>query len=801
MKLIWLTILTLFFANISFAQEVVVKNISTEEVLESVAIFNQRMDRSTITDLDGVASLKNFSESDTLYFQHPSYDRLAVPYAQAVAQGTIHLERKNILIPEFVITASKHLENKREVPYLIDVISPQSIEYTPIQNSADLLASSGNVFVQKSQAGGGSPVLRGFEANRVLLVIDGVRMNNAIYRSGHLQNSLTIDNAVLERVEVIYGPSSVIYGSDALGGVIHYITKSPEFGDSLQSFNFSGQAYFQGASASKSTKSHLDLNFGFKKVAFLTSLTYSNYGDILIGYRRNPFYGDWGKQIDYVERINGEDVLVENPNPNRLKGTGFEQFDMLQKIKYQANQHLNFDFNFQFSTSSNINRQDQLNNRDNGIPEFSAWYYGPQERVLALTKLSHDKPNNFYNSMEATLAFQNIEESRYTREYRIDTLYQQVEGVQIGSLNLDLFKELSPRNSISYGIELNSNRISSIAHKTNIIDNYTDIDITRYPDNGTTTMASGAYVSYKSRLHPKLLSSIGLRFQHYILNASYGEFYSDLPDVFRDIKIENQAITSSLSFIFNQTRSFNWNLIFSTGFRSPNLDDLAKIRLTSGKLTLPNEQLVPEYTYNGEIGLSKTFDGYIRINGNYFFTYLTNAITREEFFFEDGSDTILFQGRYRKTYQNTNSTEAYIHGLSLNLVSDFNTDISFKSTLNYTFGKNLTDQKPMAHIPPIYGRTEFSYEIRRFVFEAYFIYAGWKHIDDMVDTGEDKEDEATIHGFPGWYTLNMNSIFNINKHIIFQLAIENLTDNYYKPFASGVPAPGINIVSTLRVKF
>ena len=210
---------------------------------------------------------------------------------------------------------------------------------------------------------------------------------------------------------------------------------------------------------------------------------------------------------------------------------------------------------------------------------------------------------------------------------------------------------------------------------------------------------------------------------------------------------------------------------------------------------------MPEYTYNAELGISKTFDGYIQLNGNYFFTYLTNAITRVPYTFEDGSDSIFFQGSYRTTFQNTNSAEALLHGFSLNLVSDLNSNVSFKSTLNYTYGKNITENGPLAHIPPIFGRTDFNYTLRSFIFEIYFVYAGWKYIEDMVTTGEDKEDEATIHGFPGWYTINLNTIYTITNSLTFQLAIENLTDNYYKQFASGVPAPGINFVGTLRYAF
>jgi hemoglobin/transferrin/lactoferrin receptor protein len=774
----------------------------TGEPVESVAIFNQNKINSTLSDERGVADISNFVSSDTLFFQHPAYERYAMPYTSIVANNLILLVRKNILIEEFVITASKHREKKRDVPYKVDVLTSQKLAFIPSQNSADLLGETGNVFVQKSQAGGGSPVIRGFEANKVLLVVDGVRMNNAIYRSGHLQNALTIDNAVLERVEIIYGPSSVIYGSDALGGVIHYITKTPELNDSIYGLKLNGSAYVQGASASMSNKSHIDLNFGFKKLAFLSSFTSSNFGDIKMGTRRSPFLEDWGKYPTYVKRINGKDTIVANSNSNVVPFSGYQQIDLMQKLRYKINRDVALSLNFQYSTSTDINRQDQLNNvLDDGSPEFSEWYYGPQDRMLASVKSTIYTANNFFNTMEVTLAYQDISESRITRAYQSDTLFNQQEGVKIGSGNFDFYKELNSRSNVSYGFDVNYNRVSSDAFKQNISTDISLPDITRYPDEGTNTLATGAYVSYKVQLMPKAITSVGLRYQQYALNAMYGDYYNDLPTVFRDVDLATQAITSSLSFIVNQTRSFTWNAVLSTGFRSPNLDDLSKIRLTSGKLTLPNSELVPEYSYNAEIGVSKVFDGYIQLNANYFVTYLTNAITRESYTFDDGSDSIYFQGSYRTTYQNKNTSEALLHGFSVNMNSDLNSNVRFRSTLNYTYGHNITDNTPLASIPPIFGRTDFSYELEKFTAEIYFLYAGWKKIEDMVTTGEDKEDEATEYGFPGWYTINFNSSYTINNYLLFQFAVENLTNNFYKPFASGVPGPGINFVATLRVEF
>ena len=129
---------------------------------------------------------------------------------------------------EIVVSASRFEEKRANVPQQMMMIKQKDIKFLSQPTSAELLQSSGQVLVQKSQLGGGSPILRGFEANKVLLVVDGIRMNNAIYRGGHLQNIISIDNSMLEKVEVIYGPGSVVYGSDALGGVIHFHTLKPQ---------------------------------------------------------------------------------------------------------------------------------------------------------------------------------------------------------------------------------------------------------------------------------------------------------------------------------------------------------------------------------------------------------------------------------------------------------------------------------------------------------------------------------------------------------------------------------------------
>ncbi|MEO7393755.1 MAG: TonB-dependent receptor plug domain-containing protein, partial [Chitinophagaceae bacterium] len=165
-------------------------------------------------------------------------------------------EEKNL--DEAVVYSNKFVEKKKNLAQKIDIISAKTIAKYNAQNTGDLLMNSGNVFVQKSQQGGSSPVLRGFEASRVLLIVDGVRLNNAIYRAGHLQNAITVDQNMLERIEVLYGPASTIYGSDALGGVIHFRTKSPILASGNNKIATNGNGFIRYSSANHEKTGHAD---------------------------------------------------------------------------------------------------------------------------------------------------------------------------------------------------------------------------------------------------------------------------------------------------------------------------------------------------------------------------------------------------------------------------------------------------------------------------------------------------------------------------------------------------------------
>jgi len=772
-----------------FSQEIKIINQKSGTPVENVALYNPSRTASSLSDKNGKADISIFSGRDSIFFQHPSYEPLATTKSELLRKPqTIQLNERSILMDEFVISAYKKKEKKEELPFMIDVLEPEMIEQSSYQTAADILQETGNVFIQKSQGGGGSPVIRGFEANKILLVIDGVRMNNAIYRSGHLQNSITIDNNILDRVEVLFGPSSIMYGSDALGGVIHYYTRSPEFSA------FRLNTYAQYASANKAETIHADLNIGKNKIANLLSITFHNFGDIRAGKNRKDSYGEWGLTNHYVDRVDGNDSTAENPDPDTQLNTGYGQLDILNKLRVKPSENLELVLNTQYSTSSDIHRYDQLNDYSGNDLKYAEWYYGPQNRFLGSFVTRYSKKNRLFSEMIATTAFQKIDEDRISRKFRNDERMHQEEDVFVYQVNLDFYKLFRPDHRLHYGFDYNHNDVLSDAYYINTGNGIKSSAQTRYPGDGSHTNTFSAYGNYKWNVGTKIILNGGLRYCYQLMNSTF----SDPWLTFSEVKINNGAVTGSASMVYHPSETWQLNAIASTGFRNPNVDDYGKVRAKNQYVMIPNDGVKPEYTYNLELGISKTFPGWFNLNAVAYNTWLTNAIVRQAFSL-NGSDSLEYDGVMYAIVANTNSDRAIIRGVSLTLLSDMQTALSFRSTLNLTQGKDISNDVPLAHIPPVYGRTSVSYNHKKIRGSLGVVYSGWKNPEQMSLTGEDNEEEG-LNGeeFPSYTILNIGSGYQLTSQLRIQFLVENILDTFYKPFASGIAGPGRNFIFTLR---
>jgi len=711
-----------------------------------------------------------------------------------------NLSKDTLQLNEVVIAASKFEQKKRTLPFQIEQITASQIAFRNPQNAADLLMQTGQVFVQKSQGGGGSPVLRGFEANRVLLVIDGVRMNNAIYRGGHLQNVLRLDPALLERVEVVMGPSSVVYGSEALGGVMHFRTRDPRLSGSKKTA-IDANAYLRYSSANEEKTGHVDLSWSHKKWGILTSLTRATFGNLRQGGNRSATYPDFGKLLFYATRQNGQDVATINPNPNLQVGSAYQQTDFYTKVLFQPSATVKHTLNVQYSTTSNVPRYDRLTEVANNLPRFAEWYYGPEKRFLAAYHGEISRPTKLYDQLLITAAYQDIEESRISRRFKNNTLTSQVERVQVYTLNLDALKQRG-LHEWKYGLEAMYNDVNSTAFRTDITTQNVTPSNTRYPDGGSQMQYFAIYLTDQISFSDKLFLHAGLRYNAVGLKATFID-KTFFPFPFNDVRQSPSALSGNLGLVFSPTLKTKLNALFSTGFKAPNVDDLTKVFDSQpGTVIVPNPNLGSEFTYNYELSASQWVAKVLKLEGTVFYTDFRNAIITEPFLF-DGQSQIQYAGKLSQVTANQNRRRATIQGFNAALTINLSKNTRIYSTYNQTIGR-IREEKggtsPLDHIPPSFGRTSFIYSENKYQAEFFMMYNGWKRIADYKLDGEDNQQYATPDGMPAWVTFNLRAAYNVSKNLTIQAACENLTDQNYRHFASGISAPGRNFVVTVRGK-
>lgn len=783
-------------------QKITVVDQHTLQPLSNVQIFKANEGYPfAVSGEDGIINVKDCAPTQDIYFRHPSFDLYYTSLDRLKSLNyTVKMVENINQLDEVVISASRFEEKKKDVSQKIQVLSAREIQDMNQSSTADVLANSGNVMVQKSQLGGGSPIIRGFETNKVLMVVDGVRLNNAIYRGGHLQNVLTLDNAIMNRVEIVYGPGSVVYGSDALGGVMSFTTKNPLLSNNSK-LVVKSNAYTRYMSAVSGYAAHADVAVGGKKFGSLTSFTYSKFGDLRQGAYRATEVGNFGARTWYSERINGKDSMVMNTDTNLQVGSGYSQFDILQKFLYQQNTNVKHTVNLQYSTSSNIDRYDRLTLLSGSKPKFAEWYYGPQKRLLTSYMLELSKPTKFYDEARFILAYQQIEESRIDRKFNNNNQNHRVENLNVYSANLDFSKGIG-NHEVRYGVEGWYNSVNSTAFTKNITTAVESPLDTRYASGGASMQSVAVYATHTWEISDKLILNDGLRFSNVGLNAKFTDTtFFNFP--FKDANQNNSALNGNIGIIYMPSLETRLTAVFSTGFRAPNVDDLSKVfESTPGKITVPNANLKPEFTYNGEVGIGHRFSDEFNIQATGYYTWYRNALTTQNFTY-NGQDSILYGGTMSQVVATTNANKAFMYGLELAINGRINYNVNYYATYNYTHARIISDNGivPLDHIPPVFGKFGLQVIDKKFKGDLFVNYSGAKNISDYSNSGEDNEAYALPTGMPAWFTVNAKVNYQFNKFIGVQVACENMLDQNYRVFASNISAPGRNFIVTLRGNF
>jgi len=807
----------------AMGQEIVVIDEVSGIPLEGVALYNETKTTATLSNAEGVANLSLFSEGETVYVQFYGFEirSFTMGTNQVKDRFQFILQPKDQTLEEIVLSVARNATTRKQIAEKVSIINSRDILTQRPATGADLVSLSPGVRIQKSQGGGGSPVLRGFEANRLLLVVDGVRMNNAIYRSGHLQNAITIHPNMIERVEVVFGSSSVGYGSDALGGVIHYYTRNPLI-NSKDKIKTQFSSDF--SSADNASINSFSTELSFKKWASLTSVSHSNFGDIRMGKNRNHGYEKWGLTPFYSanDRTTYSPTPLENENPLIQKNTGYEQIDLMQKFLVQLGGQNQFVLNLQYSNSSDISRYDKLVEERNGTLRYAEWYYGPQKRFLLSPQLKIFPEKKFLNSGKITFAFQKLEESRNNRFFNSLTRNFQREKVNALSLNGDFEFQLKEEHSFSYGFEGVFNDISSYAHQydlilqqNEIIGSSPNLPIpTRYPNRGSSYGSYAVYLNWIWDLSPQLTLNAGIRLTNTHLRAKWGQSYN-INSLLSRVQLDAEALTETLALTYRPNKNTQWNAILSNGFRNPNIDDVGKIRESRGTLIVPNPMLFPEYAYNFELGLTKYLNqprNYFSFRG--FSTLLSRHIGRDTFtIFADQStpsmNTILYNGEELTTYANNNLGDRYIFGGSIDGNFSFTDQLSLRGDLNIIQAAKSKKYGPLPSISPVFGNLVLTYQKEAWFASMRYQFSGSKALEDYSEGGEDGLDETPLisedpdlyAGTPAWSELSFLSQYQWNDKIHLRMGLDNIFDVHYRSFASGISAPGRNFKLGVNIQF
>jgi hemoglobin/transferrin/lactoferrin receptor protein len=502
-----------------------------------------------------------------------------------------------------------------------------------------------------------------------------------------------------------------------------------------------------------------------------------------MGDNRKHGFSNWGN----------ESIIAEN---NIQKETAYQQVDFFHKTLFQLTKNNFLLFNSLFSTSSNINRFDKLNDLKDGENKYLYWYYGPQKRILQSVRLKNYKHTVFSNEAVFTASFQDVKESRHKQKQGANLLNNRTESLQIFDLKADLLKQVN-KLKINYGFDSRFQQLESTANLSS--DNNIYYNTSRYPEGGTNVLNNAIYLQLNYQGLKNIDILLGTRYNVNSLSSKFRDTTTiKLP--FDEILVENKSLSNSIQMHYKASKNFTFNASISNGFRNPNTDDIGKIFSKDDiSVILPNNQLSPEKSFNFEAGLVANFNKLITFQLQVFQTQIIDAIERR-YAKLNGNDSIIYDGEMMKVMMNQNIGKATISGINFAYHINLTKKLTHNGSINILKGET-SDNLPLAHIPPKNIISELNYSIRKQLISFSIHYNGIKKAEDYDLSGVDNLEEATQIGNPSWYTLNLKHKINIDKNLTFITGIYNITDTHYKTFGSGISASGRNFSLSLQVKF
>jgi hemoglobin/transferrin/lactoferrin receptor protein len=349
--------------------------------------------------------------------------------------------------------------------------------------------------------------------------------------------------------------------------------------------------------------------------------------------------------------------------------------------------------------------------------------------------------------------------------------------------------------------------VTSIAKAENI-ETGEIIDVPdRYP--ASTWQSAAAYLSYQYRYSEKILLQSGLRFSRFAIRSDFTRLRDFYPVDYTKAEVDNNAVTGSLGAVFSPSDDWTLSADVSTGFRAPNVDDIGKMfDFQAGDVIVPNPGLKAEYAYNGELSIARIINDRVKVDITGFYTQLDDAMVRRAFTV-NGQDSIIYNGVLSRVYAIQNAAKANVYGFNAGLEIKLPQGFGLISKFNYQLGEEEMDDgstSPSRHAAPWFGVTRILYNTQRLNMQFYAMYSGEVSYENLNAEEQQKpviyaKDENGNPYSPGWYTLNFKAMYQITEHLSVTAGLENITDQRYRPYSSGLVAPGRNFILAVTAGF
>jgi hemoglobin/transferrin/lactoferrin receptor protein len=360
------------------------------------------------------------------------------------------------------------------------------------------------------------------------------------------------------------------------------------------------------------------------------------------------------------------------------------------------------------------------------------------------------------------------------------------------------------QHKFNYGAEYVMNDVESTGSAVDIR-NGNEIAVSdRYP--ASQWNSSAVYLSYQNQLNEKLLLQAGTRFAAFGIYSDFTRMLTFYPLGVENSEIRKSAVKGSLGLVFRPDERLKLSLNTSTGFRAPNVDDMGKIfDFGAAEVVVPNTALGAEYAYNAEFSVSKIMSEMLKIDFNAFYTYLDNAMVRREYQV-NGNDSILYNCEMSKVYAIQNAAYGAVFGFNAGVDLKLPSGFSILSRYNYQLGTEEMDNETVSrsrHAAPAYGATRFTYQRENIHLQLYALYSAAVSYENL---NEEERQKPVIYAIdtngnpysPAWYTLNFKAKYQFSSQLAVSAGVENITDQRYRPYSSGLVAAGRNFIVSLR---